>query len=139
MTDDLETSGFIITRQFYQISGGRLFQATARGVDLVKGDQTITVDSAQWTGRHKVSEAQRIAISALLLDLRREIESSKLSNTKKANALALVDAAQTLVDAPDPPWPEVMRLLRSPSLGNILAVAGFIFSIVQILVASTGS
>lgn len=137
LADDLETAGLIITRQAYKASGQRFFQISARGIDVIEsGEAPVLVDSTRWTGRYNLTVAQKEEIARLLREIRREIDGSRLSNVKKANALALVSAAESLVEAPDPQWPEVMRLLRSPILGNMMGVAGLIFGIVQIMMAA---
>jgi hypothetical protein len=137
LADDLEMAGLIITRQAYQMSGGRLFQITARGIDFVdSGHAPIRVDSSAWTGRYNLSISQKEEIGRLLRAIRVEVDQSRLSNAKKANALALISAAEILVDAPDPPWPEIMRLLRSPIFGNVVGVAGLVYAIVQTLLAA---
>jgi hypothetical protein len=138
LADDLETSGLIITRQAYKMSGGRLLQITARGIDLIENDAgPIRVESSAWTGEYNLTVQQKAEVSRLLREIRREIDQSRLSNAKKANALALVSAAEILVEAPDPQWPEIMRLLRSPTLGNIVGIAGFIYAIVQTLISAS--
>ncbi|MBN8810694.1 MULTISPECIES: hypothetical protein [unclassified Sphingomonas] len=137
LADDLETAGLIITRQNYRASGQRLLQISARGIDAVESNSIpVVVDSSRWTGRYNLTVAQREGVHRLLGEIRAEIDGSKLSNTRKANALALISAAETLVEAPDPQWPEVMRLLRSPLLGNIAGVAGLVLAIAQIMLAA---
>ena len=139
LTDDLETAGLIITRQAYQMSGGRLFQITAAGFDAVKnGDFAVRADSAAWTGRFELSEHQRTEIGRILREMRRVIESAKLSNSRTANALALIESAEKLIETPDPLWPEIMRLLRSPTLAGVTGIAALVMAIVQILMAATG-
>lgn len=65
LTDDLEATGLVITRQAYQMSGGRLFQITAAGFDAVeKRDIPVRVDSAAWTGRFDLSEHQKSELLA---------------------------------------------------------------------------
>lgn len=137
LTDDLESAGLIITRQAYQMSGGRLFQITAAGFDAVgRGDLPITVDSSAWTGRFNLSENQKIEIRRILRDMRAVIESAKLSNARTANAMALIESAEKLVETPDPLWPEIMRLLRSPTLAGIAGIASLLIAIVQIVMAA---
>ena len=140
LTDDLETSGLVITRQAYQMSGGRLFQITAAGFDAVQnGDVPMTVDSAAWTGRFELSEHQKSEIRRILGQMRLVITSAKLSNARTANAMALIESAEKLIETPDPLWPEIMRLLRSPTLAGVIGIAGLVMAIVQILMAAAGS
>jgi hypothetical protein len=140
LTDDLESAGLVITRQAYQISGGRLFQITAAGFDAVQNRNIpISVDSSAWTGRFNLSENQKTQIRRILGEIRAVVESAKLSNARKANAMALVESAEKLLETPDPLWPEIMRLLRSPTLAGVTGVAGLLLAIVQIVMAVASS
>lgn len=134
LTDDLEAAGLVITRQAYQMSGGRLFQITAAGFDAVESGQLpLVVDSAAWTGRFDLSENQRVEVRKILNEIRSVIEAAKLSNSHKANAMALIESAEKLIETPDPLWPEIMRLLRSPTLAGITGIAGLLFPLIQLL------
>ncbi|WP_156468128.1 hypothetical protein [Rhizobium sp. Leaf371] len=140
LTDDLESAGLVITRQAYQMSGGRLFQITAAGFDAVEnGNITVRLDSAAWTGRFDLSENQKSEIRRILREMRVIIETSRLSNARTANAMALIESAEKLVETPDPLWPEIMRLLRSPTLSGITGIAGLLMAFVQIVMAAAGS
>ncbi|MBY5446553.1 hypothetical protein HFO93_24375 [Rhizobium leguminosarum] len=140
LTDDLESAGLVITRQAYQMSGGRLFQITATGYDAVeKGDIPIRVDSAAWTGRFELSEHQKSEIRRILEEMRVVIEKARLSNARTANAMALIESAEKLVETPDPLWPEIMRLLRSPTIAGVTGIAGLLMAFVQIVMAAAGS
>lgn len=137
LTDDLESAGLVITRQTYQMKGGRLFQITAAGFDAAEtGDVPVTVDSAAWTGRFNLSENQKSEIRRILGKMRVVIESAKLSNARTANAMALIESAEKLIETPDPLWPEIMRLLRSPTLAGVVGIAGLLMAIVQIVMAA---
>lgn len=137
LTDDLEMAGLIITRQAYQISGGRLFQITAAGMEAVsKGELPTTLDSAAWTGRYCLSEYQKNEVLRILREMRLAIGVAKLSNSRTANAMALIDAAETLVETPDPLWPEIMRLLRSPTFAGVTGVASLLITLVQIVMSA---
>ncbi|MCV0378976.1 hypothetical protein [Nitratireductor sp.] len=140
LTDDLESAGLVITRQAYQMSGGRLFQITAAGFDAVQtGDIPVTVDSTVWTGRFNLSEHQKSEIRRILKDMRAVIEAAKLSNARTANAMALIESAEKLIETPDPLWPEIMRLLRSPTIAGVTGIAALIMGIVQIVMAAANS
>jgi hypothetical protein len=140
LTDDLETAGMVITRQAYQMSGGRLFQITAAGYDAIAtGDMPLIVDSAAWTGRFDLSEYQKTEIRRILSEMRTVIEAAKLSNAQTANAIALIEAAEKLIETPDPLWPEIMRLLRSPAIAGVVGIAGLLLSIAQVVMAAAGS
>ncbi|WP_188907948.1 hypothetical protein [Aureimonas endophytica] len=124
----------------YQIKGGRLFQITAAGIDAAQtGSIPGAIDSAVWTGRYDLSSQQRAELKQLLQEMRSVVSSAKLSNARTANAMALIDAAELLVDTPDPLWPEIMRLLRSPTLAGVVGIAGLLLSVVQILMAAAGN
>jgi hypothetical protein len=140
LTDDLESAGLVITRQAYQASGGRLFQITAAGYDAVEAGQVPTVfDSSAWTGRFDLSENQKLQLHHILQEMRMVIEMAKLSNARTANAIALIEAAEKLIETPDPLWPEIMRLLRSPTLAGVSGIAGLLMSFVQIVMAALAS
>lgn len=140
LTDDLESAGLVITRQAYQMSGGRLFQITAAGYDAIENDDLpVIADSASWTGRFDLSENQKSEIRRILKEMRVVIEAARLSNARTANAMALIESAEKLIETPDPLWPEIMRLLRSPTLAGIMGVAGLLMAIVQIVMAATSS
>lgn len=119
------------------MSGGRLFQITAAGFDAAQqGDIPVRVDSATWTGRFSLSEHQKSEIRRILREMRGVIESAKLSNARTANALALIESAEKLIETPDPLWPEIMRLLRSPALAGVTGIASLLMAIVQIVMAA---
>ncbi len=137
LTDDLETAGYVITRQAYQMSGGRLFQITAAGIDLVESGQAPNrADSAAWTGRFNLSEHQKAEIRRILIEMRGLVTAAKLSNAQTANAMALIECAEKLIETPDPLWPEIMRLLRSPTLAGVTGISGLIVGIVSILLSA---
>lgn len=97
------------------------------------------MDSAAWTGRFDLSEHQKSEIRRILAEMRSFIESAKLSNARTANALALVESVEKLIETPDPLWPEIMRLLRSPTLANITGLTALLMAIVQILMAAAST
>ena len=137
LTDDLETSGYIITRQAYQMSGGRLFQITSAGIDLIEtGNATVSVQSSAWTGRLDLSEARKAEIREKLAQIRNIVENSRFTNSQRCNALAVIEATEILIETPDPLWPEIMRLLRSPILGNLQATASIVLAIIGIILTA---
>lgn len=137
LTDDLESAGLIMTRQAYRMSGGRLFQITAAGFDAVQSNSMpIMADSTAWSGRFNLSERQKSEIRKILKEIRETIEIARLSNARKANAMALIESAEKLIETPDPLWPEIMRLLRSPLLAGITGVAALVLAIVQIVMTA---
>lgn len=138
LTDDLESVGLVITRQAYQMSGGRLFQITALGLDAIEsGKVSIPIDSSAWTGRFELSEYQKAEVLRVLREMKAVILGAKLSNARTANAMALIEAAEKLIETPDPLWPEIMRLLRSPALAGVVGIAGLLLALVQIVMAAS--
>jgi hypothetical protein len=137
LTDDLEIGGYIVTRQAYQMSGGRLFQITAAGIDFVeRGQRIVGVQSAAWTGRLDISEVRKQEIREKLGELRGIIDQARLSNSQRVNAIAVIEATETLIETPDPLWPEIMRLLRSPVLSNLQGAASLILAILGIILTA---
>jgi hypothetical protein len=137
LTDDLEQHGLVTTRQNYRVAGGRLFQITARGIEAVERGQPLpTTASSKWTGLAEVSESKKEEIRVLIRQVRAEVEREVTNNRKRANALALVDAVDALVDAPDPRWQQVVRLLRDPALLGIGTIASLVLGIISILMAA---
>jgi hypothetical protein len=137
LTDDLESGGFIITRQAYQMQGGRLFQITAAGFDAIEaGELPVTFDSTAWTGRINLTEHQKSELLHILGEMRVVVETARLSNVQTANAMALIEAAETLVDTPDPLLPEIMRLIRSPTLQGITGIASLLVGFIGIIMAA---
>ncbi|MEA3018212.1 MAG: hypothetical protein QOI38_2934 [Sphingomonadales bacterium] len=88
------------------------------------------IRSESWTGRYTVSESNKVRVCQILAEMRREIEALQLSNSERANALAAVSAIETLAEAPDPAWALILRILRSPILGNVTALAALVVSII---------
>jgi DNA-binding PadR family transcriptional regulator len=137
LTDDLEQHGLITTRQNYRVAGGRLFQVTARGIEAAERGQPLpTAASSKWTGLTDVSESKREEIKVLVQQIRLDVEKEISNNRKRANALALVDAVEALVDAPDPAWPEIIRLLRNPTIQGIGMIASLVIGIISIVMAA---
>jgi hypothetical protein len=137
IVDDLEIAGLINTRQAYQASGQRLVQISAKGIDLVdEGNGVRDIESAKWTGRYEVGPIAKEKILDSLRELRLQIEGSDLPNAQKANALAVVKSCELLAEAPDPAWPMIVRLLRSPpvvSAANAATLIGFVLAILTMI------
>ncbi|MEM9311448.1 MAG: hypothetical protein AAGA34_08370 [Pseudomonadota bacterium] len=133
LMDELEMSGLVMTRQAYRVSGGNVFQITGKGIDFVRNGKRTVANSASWTGRIDVSEAKKAMIKKHLREIRTEIDKSKMTNAKRCNILAIVGAIETLIEAPDPPWAEILRLVRNPTLQGVLALAGILVSIVGLI------
>jgi hypothetical protein len=94
-------------------------------------DSSGAIRSDLWTGRYSVPEPKRVEIRVTLKRMREEIEASSFSNVEKANALAAISAIEALEEAPDPAWAIIVRLLQSPVLANLTALAALIVSIIK--------
>ena len=132
--DELEMSGLVMTRQAYQMRGGNLFQITGKGIDFVQSGGKIYANSASWTGRIDVSEVKKTQIQKHLVEIRQIVDEAKMTNTQKCNVLAVVGAIETLVQAPDPPWAEVLRLIRSPTVQGITGIAALLLAILALII-----
>jgi hypothetical protein len=122
------------------MQGGRLFQITAAGFDAVEaGEVPPTFDSTAWTGRFSLTEHQKSELLRILAEMRAVVETARLSNVQTANAMALIEAAEMLVDTPDPLLPEIMRLLRSPTLQGITGIASLLVGFIGIIMAAAAS
>lgn len=133
LMDELEMSGLVMTRQAYRMSGGNLFQITGKGIDFVSDGKRVTVDTSSWTARIDVSEVKKTQIQKHLQDIKEIIAATNMTNTQRCNVLAVVGAIETLIEAPDPPWAEVLRLIRSPLLQGVVGITALLFTIVGII------
>ena len=132
IVEDLEISGFVNTRQIYSAEGKRLFQISAQGIDLVESGGSLNDGpNSRWTGQFNVSEAQRSKLIVVLVNTKSQIDVSHLTNSQKANAHALIDAAKSLSEAPDPPWSLVLRILSSPVLANVAALVAIAVALIK--------
>lgn len=136
LMDELEMSGFVLTRQAYRMKGGNVFQITGKGIDFIDSGGRLSADSASWTGRIDVSEAKRAQIQKHLREIRQVIDHTKMTNTQRCNVLSIVGAMDKLVEAPDPPWPEVLRLLRNPYLQSVVGIGSLLLTILGLIVPS---
>lgn len=50
--------------------------------------------------------------------------------------MELIESAEKLVETQDPLWPEIMRLLRSPTLAGVTGIAGLLMAFVQIVMVA---
>lgn len=95
------------------------------------GTPDAAIRSEAWTGRYSVSDADRARLSELVVQMRQQIETSVVTNAEKSNALAALNALETLSEAPDPPWSIIVRILSSPILANVAALAALAISIIK--------
>ncbi len=93
--------------------------------------RTSAVNSAAWTGLYVVSVENTIKIQLLISEMKAEIETLDLDNSAKSNALAAIKALEALTEAPDPPWALIIKILQSPILANITAIAALIVTMVK--------
>ncbi len=89
------------------------------------------VNSAAWTGLYVVSVESTAKIQLLISEMKAEIETLDLDNSAKSNALAAIKALEALTEAPDPPWALIIKILQSPILANITAIAALIVTMVK--------
>lgn len=97
--------------------------------DLV-ASEIVAIDSRSWTGLYTVSDADRDKIASYILEIKQKIDSSNLSNSQKAEALAIISAAEKLAESPNPWWEMIVKLLSSPILANITSVAALATAII---------
>jgi hypothetical protein len=93
-------------------------------------------DSTTWTGRFELSISQRNQITCIMSEIRSIVEAGEFSNSHRANALALIEAAERLAETSDPQWPEIVMLLKSPVLAGVTGIAGLLLALVQILLSA---
>jgi len=91
----------------------------------------ISISSSDWTGRYEVSDNDKIVVETHLKAIEAEIEVSKLTNSKKAEARADIRAAQNLLESPNPAWAIIVKLLSSPILANVTAIAALAVAVIK--------
>ena len=87
--------------------------------------------SSTWTGRYVVSEESKVRISELLREMRLGIEKTELSNAERSNALSALSAIEALSNAANPAWALILRILQSPALANVAALAALAISLIK--------
>jgi hypothetical protein len=103
--------------------------AAALGANEPTPDQII--HSASWTGHYSVSGADQLKIEKIFVEMRAEIGRLEMSNAERSNALAALSAAEALMSAADPAWSLIMKILGSPVLGNVAAMAAVIITLIK--------
>ncbi|WP_373491536.1 hypothetical protein [Parasphingorhabdus sp.] len=95
---------------------------------LVSG---LPITSSSWTGiSDRIGISEKQTIIEKIVSLRSAIEQSDLDEITKKNALARANAIESLLEAPDPPWREIVELLNSRYLCaflNVTAILQIIF------------
>ena len=95
--------------------------------DRIRDERGISIDTSQWTGLTErlgpATVAQIRSGARVLVEI---VEQSDLSATEKQNALACARAVEELVNAPDPPWKQIIDLLTSKPLTAFLNVAALL-------------
>ncbi len=93
------------------------------------------VDSSIWTGLSKKISAQHLTeIQTKVAALNGAILQSDADDQTKLNAIKRVAAVQSLLEAPNVPWREVVEILNAPSMTAFLTVLNliqFIFSLAK--------
>ncbi|MGQ3230737.1 MAG: hypothetical protein ACT6R2_17815, partial [Blastomonas fulva] len=100
------------------------------GEDAV-ADPDLTTDSSIWTGRYHVSEENIAKVQHAVRLIDQSIDKSDLSNLEKSNSKALIGAIDKLMEAPDPEWGLILKILSSPILANFAAIAALIVAVVK--------
>jgi len=85
------------------------------------------IESANWTGiSQKISDANLSDIRSRAAALNEAIVQSDADESTKANARARVDGVVKLLEAPDPPWKEIVEILNSQHLNALLVVTNLL-------------
>jgi hypothetical protein len=95
------------------------------GVEEIAG----RLSSESWTGiaarlQRDPQTVERIKQSLGQLDA--DVETLTLSNHERAKVKAMTEALVKLIESPEPEWRVIVDLLRSPTLGAILGLAGVV-------------
>jgi hypothetical protein len=138
--DDLEIAGYVNTRQAYKAEGGRFFQISAKGFDLVESGEDPVSGSSLAGGAWKrlpsnfvLSEGKRDRLTTALAVAESKLDELGASNTERAQARAYIVAAQALTSAPDPSPDLIWEILNR---ANALAgVASLFVSLLALFMA----
>lgn len=91
----------------------------------------LPISSSSWTGiSERIGVSEKQIIIEKIVSLRSAIEQSDLDPHTRKNALARADALKCLLEAPDPPWREIVELLNSQYLCaflNVTAILQIVF------------
>ena len=91
----------------------------------------LPISSGSWTGiSERIGGSEKQIIIEKIVSLRSAIEQSDLDPQTRKNALSRADAIECLLEAPDPPWREIVELLNSRYLCaflNVTAILQIIF------------
>jgi DNA-binding PadR family transcriptional regulator len=112
------------------------FQITPRGIQEVDAWESSdrAVSSETWTGstdRYSVSEEKREQIVSRLRHLQTVLDECQLTNAEKSQAAALLTAAVSMAEAPQPPWEIIKQVLMV--LANISATLILAFEIAKLI------
>ncbi len=96
--------------------------------DAVEPDQpSATISSDGWTGIEARLERDEEAVERIkghIRTLDAEVEMLGLSNHERQKVKAITEALIKLAESPEPEWKAIVELLRSPTLGALLGLAG---------------
>ena len=90
-------------------------------------DIPLSVSSEAWTGVETRLKRDELAVNRIrqhVAQLDREVENLGLTNQERAKVKAITEALVKLIESPEPEWKAIVELLRSPTLGAILGLAG---------------
>ena len=85
--------------------------------DTGRSPEIPSFASANWTGiSAKLSAEDKVKIGELSISLLAAVRQSDLEQRTKNTVLKHVEAVQTLLEAPEPPWKAIVDLLSHPAL-----------------------
>jgi hypothetical protein len=122
--------GYPVIASYLEL-GGAWIEDFAKSLSAQNQAPERYIDSSSWTGNFVVSPEIQAKIGTMVVQMRDEISNLELPNSQKSNALAAVDAIAILADAPDPPWALIMKILQSPVLANLTAIAALIITMIK--------
>ena len=129
MNDFLSMSDIFDRKQ--KLKGDRLYEIVFAKIDEIemgeeRGEQSNPVAesvlSTDTIWKSSISESERTEFRGYLPQIRDEIEAAQLSQEERADALAALDAVDSLSDAPNPMWQIIAAIMSSPILMNITAL-----------------
>ena len=115
-----EKSEYPIIASYLDVGSGFIHDLALSFRDNNSSEKKDLVDSGAWTGRYVVSA-----------EIRSEISNKKMTNAERSNALAGINAIDKLLEAEDPPWSIIIKILQSPLFANLTALAALAVSIIK--------
>ena len=126
-----EKSEYPIIASYLDVGSGFIHDLALSFRDNNSSEKKDLVDSGAWTGRYVVSAVERDKIDRIIQEIRSEISNKKMTNAERSNALAGINAIDKLLEAEDPPWSIIIKILQSPLFANLTALAALAVSIIK--------